>query len=724
MNNVNRPGRNPENQNRGRNQSAEPTRQMDAMRARRAAFDQDAFSAPGGRMDEAGFFDPFAQEEDDRYTPAQQTAYELGFEDLSEYAHGMPDDAAPVHTGKHTRRRGGGAGRFREWFAASGRNKAIVIAGSAVIVAAVGLLAALLLAPEKEHMPGVIDGDDVQQAVDEGYSFVDESAYAGTLLTRTDDAGEAYIKDTLFIGDSNFARMVMYGYLDYSNVIGIESMGIQGVTSGASVYFSGYSEPVTIVKAVQLMKPRRIIICFGTNNILANDPQGFAKSYGEALDALKNSYEYSDIILCAIPPLGQNRSNQALRQETVDAYNHALIDLAKEKGYTYLDTNEVLKGSDGYIKPEYIYTDGIHLTQAAFDMFFKYVRIHAHIVEDTRPMPLGTIPRQVAPPRQETEEKEFDPKQVVSSAVELFVKAGCKSGTGTTSPHSWRYDGLPADAEPGTEVNWANNLYAAYVAQNGAPVKGSSVTISYETQGKNLIFTVTTYPVAECATHTWVDTGKKTDPTCGKAGQIERKCSVCGKVELFEDETRPATGEHTFGEWTTVTAATCGKAGQRKQVCSVCGETKTEEIPATGTHQWSEPVTTEATCTAPGKTTRKCSVCGAVDEQETAPAKGHSFGSWNVTVPASCTTDGSQTRTCSVCGATETVTIPAGHTFGEWSTTKAPTCTEAGEQSRTCSVCGATETATVPATGHSFANGVCTVCGAPDPSAEEEQPGG
>ena len=47
--------------------------------------------------------------------------------------------------------------------------------------------------------------------------------------------------------------------------------------------------------------------------------------------------------------------------------------------------------------------------------------------------------------------------------------------------------------------------------------------------------------------------------------------------------------------------------------------------------------------------------------------------------------------------------------------TTAPTCTEDGSVVSTCKICTYTTTETVPAIGHSFENGVCTVCSAADP---------
>ena len=55
------------------------------------------------------------------------------------------------------------------------------------------------------------------------------------------------------------------------------------------------------------------------------------------------------------------------------------------------------------------------------------------------------------------------------------------------------------------------------------------------------------------------------------------------------------------------------------------------------------------------------------------------------------------------------------HVFDEGVVTREPTCTEEGERLLTCTLCGETETEPIEELPHTFENGRCTVCGAPDP---------
>ena len=67
-----------------------------------------------------------------------------------------------------------------------------------------------------------------------------------TLLGATQDAGRSYLDETLFIGDSNTARYMMYAddtgmaFTTQANNIGVVSMGAGAITTLKCEQFSGY----------------------------------------------------------------------------------------------------------------------------------------------------------------------------------------------------------------------------------------------------------------------------------------------------------------------------------------------------------------------------------------------------------------------------------------------------------------------------------------------------
>lgn len=118
------------------------------------------------------------------------------------------------------------------------------------------------------------------------------------------------------------------------------------------------------------------------------------------------------------------------------------------------------------------------------------------------------------------------------------------------------------------------------------------------------------------------------------------------------------------------------------------------------------------------KLTKQIRLNSLIIYYEAAPSCAHKNTVENIT-NATCSAEGVKTVTCSDCReVVSTETIPAlGHNYGEAIQTKAPSCTEDGVTEQKCSGCGDVITGSVPALGHTFVEGVCSVCGDPDPDA-------
>ena len=242
--------------------------------------------------------------------------------------------------------------------------------------------------------------DSASMVVESGYNkeenTIDTQAYTSTILEQTADAGDSYVDETLFLGDSNTARMYrMFDYCSYDNAIGSVGMTAKSLPTFACVQVSTSSGYITMPQAVAKLQPRRVILTFGTNDLNPGyKAADFVKNYQTGIEAIVTAYPSVDIIVNAIPPIGQQHSNQSLTQTQVDEYNKALVEMCQAKGWKFLNSAEVLKDSvTGYAKSGYVETsDGIHLTRTAMDALFNYIRTHSYITEDDRPA-LTTIPK-------------------------------------------------------------------------------------------------------------------------------------------------------------------------------------------------------------------------------------------------------------------------------------------------------------------------------------------
>ena len=96
---------------------------------------------------------------------------------------------------------------------------------------------------------------------------IDTTAYSATILPESSDAGQTYVDETLFLGDSNTARMYrMFDFCTYDNAIGSVGMSAKSLATYACVELNNSGSYVTMAKAVAGMQPKRVIITFGTND--------------------------------------------------------------------------------------------------------------------------------------------------------------------------------------------------------------------------------------------------------------------------------------------------------------------------------------------------------------------------------------------------------------------------------------------------------------------------
>lgn len=272
-----------------------------------------------------------------------------------------------------------------------------VMAACAVLLLASTVAAFFIVWDVAKPQKGYDLGSIVQESgYDATKNTIDQGEFSATVLPETEDAGQEYIDTTLFLGDSNTARMYrMFDYCSYDNAIGSVGMSARSLQKYACVKFSGYGSYVTMPQAVALMQPRRVIVTFGTNDLDPNySAASFVESYRAGLQAIADAYPAADIIVNAIPPLGRSHSNASLTQSQVDEYNKAIVEMCDANGWKFLNSAEVLKdAATGYAKEGYVESsDGIHLTRAAMDALFTYIRTHSYVTEDTRPA-LTAVPK-------------------------------------------------------------------------------------------------------------------------------------------------------------------------------------------------------------------------------------------------------------------------------------------------------------------------------------------
>lgn len=262
----------------------------------------------------------------------------------------------------------------------------------AVLVCVLCVLAVLLtfgitttLLKKEESAPSVPESvaDPTPGKDLSGHYQIDNTSAA--LLTETADAGTDYLNNTLFLGDSNTVRLYNNGLISLQQFCAKEGIGTQVALSEGIVTFKKDPNHYTIPQAVAMMKPRRVVMTFGTNDTGMEVPD-FIAHYTALIQAIQQSYPYTDIIVNTVPPVPADHSNYPhMDQAKIDDFNMALLALCEQLGVRFLNSAEALKGSDGYGIADYYTSGDIHLKSAGLKAVLNYLRTHALQTEDRRP---------------------------------------------------------------------------------------------------------------------------------------------------------------------------------------------------------------------------------------------------------------------------------------------------------------------------------------------------
>jgi len=483
------------------------------------------------------------------------------------------------------------------------------------------------------------------------------AATVGTVLPAGADAGRSYLDETLFIGDSNTARYLLYAddtgtaFTSLSNNIGVVSMGAGAITTLKCEKFKGSSTMYTVPESVAMLKPKRIIICYGTNNLsgASTDATRFIATYLQGLQAIRQAWSYCDIIVSAIPPLDKQRENTNLTMTQVDAYNAALVQMCEENGFKFLNSAEVLRDdTTGWAKTDYTLSDGVHLSKKAVEAYFTYVRTHAYQTEDRRPQPLGSIPQPDGVPANLITK---DPIAVRGAKVPLEFVA---EHGGTLSGSTSQLVKKGATAGAVTAVPDAGFVFAGWTASSGGSYSSATISFTMPQNADAGGVVLTAHFKADAHEHEYVEVeGTKTAATCLKAGSAKYKCKICG--EVVEKDIKPLGHDWDGGvQKGAEIIYTCKREG--------CGETKVEAAKATP-QPTATPVVTTAPTAVPTQAptpvptavpTAAPTAVPATPEPTAVPTpEPHTHDFQLISDTATCTAGGTKTYRCS-CGETKT----------------------------------------------------------------------
>ena len=131
----------------------------------------------------------------------------------------------------------------------------------------------------------------------------------------------------------------------------------------------------TMVEAAGMLRPARIVVCFGINGIAFMGEENFMRDYAALLDALAAASPDSRLIVQSVLPVSSafEAKEPRLDNGVIDRYNSRLKELIESRGGLFMDTAGVMKNSDGDLDVAYDSGDGLHYNKKAYEALFDFI---------------------------------------------------------------------------------------------------------------------------------------------------------------------------------------------------------------------------------------------------------------------------------------------------------------------------------------------------------------
>lgn len=197
-----------------------------------------------------------------------------------------------------------------------------------------------------------------------------------TQFTTVDDD---YFYDALFIGNSRTVGLSMFGSMPKETTFyATVGMNIYDLLTSSAQVPPEEGPEQSFSSVISSNQYGKIYIMLGINDLGTGTSESFTEYYKSVIDQIHQQQPNAIIYIQSIINISAERDAQgdAISNANINEKNALLKQLANNEYIYYLDINEVLIDSNGYLNADYT-SDGIHLGGGSLSLWEDYLYSHA-----------------------------------------------------------------------------------------------------------------------------------------------------------------------------------------------------------------------------------------------------------------------------------------------------------------------------------------------------------
>ena len=209
--------------------------------------------------------------------------------------------------------------------------------------------------------------------------------------SRNSESEEKYIDSFIFLGESTTYHLKNRGVLrDGKNTLQVwapknGTVNLDTTIKTLKIVYPETGEEMTVGKAVNTKKPKRILLTFGLNGAVEKINRGekfFRSCYLSLINEIRKNSPETEITLHSCFPIANtmDMTNYSVDATTLMGYiniiNGWTSSLAQDEGLDFINTADSLKNEHGFLSSEYDVGDGHHLTAEAYLKMIEIIKKH------------------------------------------------------------------------------------------------------------------------------------------------------------------------------------------------------------------------------------------------------------------------------------------------------------------------------------------------------------
>lgn len=218
--------------------------------------------------------------------------------------------------------------------------------------------------------------DNAASAQDGDTRTDDSSAETVNPVPESERAGDDYLNNCVFVGDSVAYGLASYNLVPTSNVLAGVSAGLSKIDT--VTVDTQYGE-VTVIDALTSMQPKTVYVMFSSSNAAYMNANEMYQYFSSFMKNVMSTCPDSDIYIISIPPVTSEKEASVtvqIKNSDIDTFNEKLLDYCDRNSLHYLDMNTYLKNDNGVLSTDDAENDGMHLKYSTYTKFIDYILTH------------------------------------------------------------------------------------------------------------------------------------------------------------------------------------------------------------------------------------------------------------------------------------------------------------------------------------------------------------